>query len=145
LAATLNNNCALTVNEVLGYTEIEKSNVYIARAGFHLELTKDGKQLKLTKSEFRNGFRPSVDVMFESLCDNFPKKILAVVLTGMGNDGAASCKKLIENKHTVIIQDESTSIVWGMPRAVYESGYYTVMLPIDKIASTIANLKLTPD
>jgi len=62
----------------------------------------------------------------------------------MGNDGTDGCKKLIETNHSVIIQDESTSIVWGMPKSVYESGFYTAMYPIDKIATTITNLRLTP-
>ncbi|HPN30110.1 MAG TPA: chemotaxis-specific protein-glutamate methyltransferase CheB [bacterium] len=143
LAESLSRNCAIPVIEVNGYSSMEKA-VYIAKAGFHLELTGEGTQIKLSKSEIRSGFRPSVDVLFESASEKFKKKILGVVLTGMGNDGTDGCKKLIEKNHTVIIQDESTSIVWGMPKAVYESGFYTAMYPLEKIAQTISNLKLPP-
>nr|MBP7654266.1 hypothetical protein [Candidatus Dependentiae bacterium] len=141
LADSLGKNCAIPVLEVNGYTSFEKPSVYIAKAGYHIELTKDASQLKLSKTEPRNGFRPSVDVLFESAAETFKKKILGVILTGMGNDGTEGCKKLIEHNHSVIIQDETTSIVWGMPKSVYESGFYTAMHPIEKISLIISNLK----
>lgn len=142
LADTLNKNSAVPVTEVNGFTEIEKTNIYLAKAGFHLEFCSDGKTIKLTKNPPVKGFRPSVDVMFSSAAERFPGRILGVILTGMGDDGVDGCKKLFEKKHSVICQDEETSIVYGMPRAVYEAGYSTAVYPLNAIASTISKIKI---
>jgi len=141
LADTLNKNSAIQVMEVNGFTEIEKSKIYLAKAGYHLEFTSDGKLLKLTKNPLVKGFRPSVDVMFSSAADKFKGRILGVILTGMGDDGVEGCRKLFEKKHSVITQDEETSVVYGMPRAVYEAGYSSAVCPLNNIASIISKLK----
>jgi two-component system chemotaxis response regulator CheB len=78
--------------------------------------------------------------MFRSLAAVFGGAVLGVVLTGMGSDGAKGGKVLVDAGGTVIVQDEATSVVWGMPGATANLGITSAVLPIDKIAPEIARL-----
>ena len=85
-----------------------------------------------------NHCKPSVDVMFHSLAVLAPSvSSLAVVLTGMGNDGAAGAKALADKKFNVIVQDKSCIVVWGMPGAAVRMGAATEVLPLKDIAASI--------
>ena len=85
-----------------------------------------------------SGCRPSVDPMFETLADATGGHALGIVLSGMGRDGVEGATKLVQAGGAIIAQDEATSAVWGMPRAVVEAGLTDIVLPPAEIASRIA-------
>jgi len=83
-------------------------------------------------------FRPSVDVFFESVAAHAPKTGVAVVLTGMGRDGARGLAALRTKGWHTIAQDEATSVVWSMPKAAIEAGGVTEVLPVGRMPSVIS-------
>jgi two-component system, chemotaxis family, response regulator WspF len=85
-------------------------------------------------------YRPSVDVFFASVARNWPRPGVAVLLTGMGRDGAAGLLKLRRQDWRTIAQDESSSVVWGMPKAAAEIGAAEQVLPISRVAEAIVRL-----
>ncbi len=121
---------------------IEAGNVYIAPGDRHLEIIKNdlGYQCRLNDGPAVNRFKPSVDVMFRSVAQNVGQKAIGVMLTGMGADGAAAMKQMKESGATNIVQDEETSIVWGMPGAAFKLGASDYVLPLGAIAHQIMAL-----
>ena len=85
-------------------------------------------------------YRPSVDVFFASVARNWPSPGVAALLTGMGRDGAAGLLKLRGQDWRTIAQDESSSVVWGMPKAAAEIGAAEQILPISRVAEAIVRL-----
>ena len=85
-------------------------------------------------------YRPSVDVFFTSLAKNWPRPGVAALLTGMGRDGAAGLLKLRGLNWRTITQDESSSVVWGMPKAAVDIGAAEEILPLSRIAEAIVRL-----
>jgi two-component system chemotaxis response regulator CheB len=81
--------------------------------------------------------RPSVDVLFRSAVAAYGRSLLGVVLTGMGADGRTGCQDLVTAGGSVYVQNEATSVVWGMPGAVAQAGLAHRMLPIEEIAGAI--------
>jgi two-component system chemotaxis response regulator CheB len=112
---------------------------YVAPAGFHMVLENANGlyKIRLTQDHLVNFVRPSVDVTMFSAAEAFGNKILAVVLTGMGKDGLEGARKIKEAGGSVIVQDEESSVVWGMPRAVFKAGLANEVLPIKKISDAI--------
>ena len=100
-----------------------------------------GKDLKLsyTVNPIENPYRPSVDVFFSSVSDFWPQKSLAVILTGMGNDGAIGMKRLKDNGWHTIAQDAKSCVVFGMPKAAIAKGAASEILPLDNIPLAIKN------
>lgn len=119
--------------------EVKPGHIYIAPGDYHLLPRAEGAGVKiaLTQDPPVNFCRPAVDPMFESLARIYGRHLLAVVLTGMGQDGAAGAKTVNEKGGNVIAQDEATSVVWGMPGAVTKAGQAKVVLPLDDIAVAI--------
>jgi two-component system, chemotaxis family, protein-glutamate methylesterase/glutaminase len=117
-------------------------HVYVAPGDFHMVLTgtADAPVLRLNQDPPENYCRPSVDPMFRSIGAIYGARVLAVVLTGMGQDGARGAAPLLNAGATVIAQDEATSVVWGMPGAVAQAGLASFILPIDAIAAKISAL-----
>ncbi|REK76527.1 chemotaxis-specific protein-glutamate methyltransferase CheB [Paenibacillus paeoniae] len=146
LAQRLDSFSALTVVEAEQGMRVSASFVYVAPGGKHMELDKDaaGYFIRLTDQPQRNGHRPSVDVMFESLLP-FPEiQRHAVIMTGMGSDGAKGLKALAEGgAATTIAESEETCIVYGMPRAAVECGAAQHVLPLHGIAQQLACTVLT--
>ena len=113
---------------------------YVAPGGHHLvltECTKGSAFMKLDKSRPVQFVRPSADVLFESAAKCFGERLLAVVLTGMGMDGANGARAVKSAGGKVIIQDESTSVIFGMPKAVLDSGVADVVAPLKDIPAQI--------
>jgi two-component system chemotaxis response regulator CheB len=99
----------------------------------------DGRlAVRLLKSRASSGCLPSLDPMFASAGDVLGAAALGVVLTGMGRDGLEGAKRLVERGGAIVAQDEASSAVWGMPRAVTEAGLAAAVLPPDQIAYWIA-------
>jgi len=96
--------------------------------------------VRLDQGEPVNFCRPSVDVMFRSVADVYGGDVLAVMLTGMGRDGRDGCRDLKANGGMVIAQDEASSVVWGMPGAVVNSGLADFVLGLGAIGPKVAGL-----
>jgi two-component system response regulator WspF len=114
----------------------EIDTVLVASTNDHLILGAD-LCLHYTKEPRDYPYRPSVDVFFESLEKHWPRRDMAVLLTGMGRDGAAGLAALRKAGWHTIAQDEKTSVVYGMPAAAIEMGGASEILPLEKIAPTI--------
>lgn len=142
LAQRLDGMCRLKIKEAEDGEKLCSGYGYIAPGGFHMRLAEDdkGKEyiIKLGKDEAVSGHRPSVDVMFESLRHINVKRIVAVIMTGMGGDGSKGMKNLKENTDCyTIVQDEKTSIVFGMPKSAIKLGVVDKVVPLDSISSEI--------
>ncbi len=109
--------------------------IHIAPGGYHMlfEVKGTSVHVRLNEGPPENFCKPSVDPMMRSLLEIYGKKILGVMLTGMGSDGLKGSKMLVEAGGSMIAQDEATSIVWGMPGAVATNGLCTAVLPLEQI------------
>lgn len=136
-AERLDRACALQVVEATDGQPIRPGTVYIAPGDFHMETTSGATpHIRLTQGEPENFCRPAVDVLFRSATFHGPHT-LGLVLTGMGSDGAKGSAALVAAGGEVYAQDEATSVVWGMPRAVSEAGYASRVLPLPSIAAAV--------
>lgn len=145
LAERLNAHCALRVREASGGETAAPGTIWIARGDWHLELRaalpggRDAR-LHLMRREPENHCRPSVDVLFHSSAAVFGAGVVAVVLTGMGSDGAAGARMVRAAGGVVLAQNQQTSTVWGMPGAVVRAGLAHRVLPIEAIAGEVVHL-----
>lgn len=140
LAQRLDAFSAVKVTEAVQGERVVSGTVYIAPGGVHMELAKDrsGYYIKLTDDELRSGHRPSVDVMFESAASCNELRRHAVLMTGMGSDGAKGMKLLRDSGAlTTIAEAEETCVVYGMPRAAVELGASTDIVPLPRISSAL--------
>ncbi len=112
---------------------------FVAPAGYHLILEKShaGLRLRLNQKPYVNFVRPSIDVTMDSAVDTFGRNTIGVILSGMGKDGTEGCRKIKERGGTVIVQDEQTSVVWGMPKMVYTANLADKILPVSQIADAV--------
>jgi two-component system, chemotaxis family, protein-glutamate methylesterase/glutaminase len=132
LAAQISRQCGVTAVEGQEGQTVEPKHIYVAPGDFHM--TVDASHvIHLNQGPPENFCRPSVDPMLRSLSEAYRSRVLAVILTGMGHDGLAGCKTVVEAGGTVIAQDEATSVVWGMPGAVAKAGLCTAVLPLNEI------------
>lgn len=115
---------------------LRRGTVYVAPDGYHLEVGRDGKVM-LTSAPPLGGFRPSATKLFESLAQHFGVGVVAVVLTGMGVDGLEGARAVRLAGGRVLAQDEDTSAVFGMPRAVVTAGLAHVVAPVEALAARI--------
>ncbi|MBJ6363397.1 chemotaxis response regulator protein-glutamate methylesterase [Paenibacillus sp. GCM10012307] len=142
LAQRLDSLSRLAVVEAEQGQQVEAGHVYIAPGGLHMELMerKNRYYIHLSETPPRSGHRPSVDVLFESLLP-YPKlRRHAVIMTGMGSDGAKGMKLLVEqNIPTAIAEAEETCVVFGMPRSAIEAGAATTVLPLHSIGSYLVS------
>jgi two-component system chemotaxis response regulator CheB len=111
--------------------------VYIAPGDYHLTIGQSGTKMvcKIIQTEKVNRHRPAVDVMFESIQAAYGSKVVAVMLTGMGSDGAQGMLNLKQAGAITYAQDETTSVVWGMPQAAYNLGAVDEVLPLQQISN----------
>lgn len=117
LAEMLNKMSPVEVREAKNGDFIKPGLCLIAPGDFHMTLKRNG-EIELNQNEKVCFVRPSVDVLYESVAQNFGMQILNIVLTGMGEDGANGSGKLLKKGAYTFIQDKDSSIVWGMPGAV---------------------------
>ncbi|HEX4004646.1 MAG TPA: chemotaxis response regulator protein-glutamate methylesterase [Acidobacteriaceae bacterium] len=139
LAERLNSLCPLRIREAVSGSRPEPGVVDIARGDWHMELSRDFR-IRLHQGEPENFCRPSVDVLFRSATLAASGRLLGVILTGMGSDGLAGCRALRAAGGTVIVQDNATSVIWGMPGAVANAGLANRILPLDAIAGEIQRI-----
>lgn len=139
LAQQLDARCALRVREGYSGAALAAGDVWIAPGGRHMtvRMEQGGARILLNDGPPEHSCRPAVDVLFRSAVKAYNNGVLAVVLTGMGCDGARGAAAVAAAGGQVIAQDEATSVVWGMPRAVVAAGVASQVLPLDRIAASI--------
>ena len=141
-AARLNDLCAVRVKEAVDGDRLMSGHVLIAPGDFHIALTRSGAVygVRVLSAERVNRHRPSVDVLFDSFADHAGSNAIGVILTGMGDDGARGLKKMKDHGASTIAQDESTCVVFGMPREAIALGAADRIVPIGQVASNILEL-----
>jgi two-component system chemotaxis response regulator CheB len=140
-AARLDRMCKPRVSEAVDGAPIRSGHVYVAPGGHtHLTIEKSGGlHCRLTATDAVNGHRPSIDVLFNSVAQAAGGRSLGVILTGMGRDGAEGLLTMRRSGAETIGQDESSSLVYGMPRAAFEIGSVAKQLPLHRIGAHIVN------
>lgn len=138
-AERMNRSSAMTVFEATNGQQILPGHVYIAPGNQHLIVERSGARYicKLHDGPPVNRHRPSVDVMFRSIAQNVGPNAIGVLLTGMGCDGALGLKEMHDAGAATIIQDEKTSVVWGMPGEAYRLGAADKIESIDNMTKRI--------
>lgn len=143
LAARLDSTSAIKVVEAADGEYVRKGVMYIAPGGRHMIVKKDmfnNKAIRLTDALPVNSCRPSADVLFQSVAALYGGNVLAVILTGMGNDGVSGVTAIREKGGYSIVQDEKSSVIWGMPGSVAEAGQANEIVPLDRIAYRITTI-----
>ncbi|MFY8273817.1 protein-glutamate methylesterase/protein-glutamine glutaminase [Pseudoalteromonas sp. SSDWG2] len=141
-AQRMNSLCAMQVHEAEDGQVIKIGNIYIAPGGEHLLIKRDGGKLvcKLSQTPPVNRHRPAVDVMFDSIVDQgLAKRTCALLLTGMGADGAKGLLNLREAGSVTAAQDQASSVVWGMPKAAIDLGAAQATLALNDCAAWLVN------
>jgi len=137
MAAALDRQGTLRVVEAQEGDVLTAGTAYLAQGGRHCLLERGGdRRLHLTLDDgpAENGCRPSVDVLFRSAARHLGKRGLAVVLTGMGSDGTEGAKAMKGQGSQVLVQDEASSVVWGMPGSAVRAGIADEVLPLSRVA-----------
>jgi two-component system chemotaxis response regulator CheB len=139
LAQRLNESSALTVQEAAQGDRLARGLVFMAPGDYHLQF-RGRRRVALDQGPRRNHMRPAADVSMETAAMNHGSAVIGVVLTGMGSDGTSGARHIKEAGGVVIAEDESTSVVYGMPRNVVEAGLADRVLPLPRIASALMRL-----
>jgi two-component system chemotaxis response regulator CheB len=142
LAERLTKACTLDVVEAEDGMEVAGGRAYIAPGDFHMAVLRRGNkvEVQLTKADPENSCRPAVDVLFRSVAEAYQSASIAIVLTGMGQDGLRGVRTLKQRGVPVLVQDRETSVVWGMPGAIAEAGLADFVLPITEMVPAIMRL-----
>ena len=141
-AKRLKAHVPFNVQEASDTELFQPGTVYIGPTGSHLRLKKENDKVYtvLTKYPESLPHRPSVDILFQTAAQVYGKRALAILLTGMGNDGASGMAELSRTGAYTIAQDEASCVVYGMPRVANELGAVKELLHINKIGKKIADL-----
>ena len=143
MAAALNQESVLTVTEGSDGDVLAPGHAYLAPGGQHTTVERGSRQrviLRLVDCPAENGCRPAVDVLLRSAAPVFRNRVLAVILTGMGEDGTKGLAALRERDAAVLVQDEETSVVWGMPGSAVRAGHADEVLPLDMIGKRVMEI-----
>jgi len=142
-ANRLNDLCDFEVREAQDGDAIKSGRVLIAPGGLHMEVRKEGSRFvaRIFDGELVNRFKPSVDVLFNSVAKIVGAKAVGVLLTGMGSDGAKGLLAMKQAGSFTIAQDQESCVVYGMPRAAVELGAATVVESLDDIADDLVSSK----
>ena len=143
-AKWLNNFADLNVKLADDGEKAERGQVYIAPTDKHLEITAEGDSIILNynDSPMVNNQKPSADVLFRSASVILGESVISIVLTGMGNDGAAGTRLIKERGGITLAQDEGSSLIFGMPKAAIDTGCVDLVLPLEKIPIELEKLIL---
>ncbi len=145
LAKGLNRKCSnYTVIEAKNCDTISGQQVFIAPGGFHMVVrnTETSLQIGIHSQPPENGCRPSVDVLFRSVAQvSHKRRVLSIILTGMGSDGSAGLAPLKRAGAVILAQDEASSVVWGMPGSAVATGHVDKIVSLDALPAVIAVLQ----
>lgn len=139
LADRLNQQSNIDIREAADGDLVGPGGAWLAPGNFHMKLRRQGTQFKVVLNQDipENSCRPAVDVLFRSAAEHFGPNVLSVVLTGMGQDGQRGCAAIRQVGGRVLVQDEATSVVWGMPGSVANAGYANQVVSLANIADEI--------
>jgi two-component system chemotaxis response regulator CheB len=139
LAERLHSTCRLKVEEASQGAPVEAGKILIAPGDFHLKVAANGVgvHVLLDQSPPLNSCRPAVDALFTSIGEVYGGAAIAVILTGMGQDGLRGTEILKAQGARVMAQDHGSSVVWGMPGAVVSAGLADHVLPLDQVVPGI--------
>src|SRR5262249_45046437 len=139
LAERLSAEFPIRVQESESGSLLQPGQAWIAPGNHHMIVVRDGGRVRtrLHQEPPENSCRPAVDVLFRSVAQTFGPNTLAVILTGMGQDGLRGCEAVRETGGQVLAQDEATSVVWGMPGYVTRAGLADKVLPISLIGDEL--------
>lgn len=144
LASNLARKSKITVREGIQGQVLNNNEVVIAPGGKHMKVVMDpetgGFKVKLTDEEPVNSCRPAVDVLFKSIAQIPKINVMSIILTGMGEDGAAGVAELKKNGAYSIAEAESSCVVYGMPKKIVDDGLADAVIPIHRIAHKINSL-----
>ncbi len=142
-ATHLKQHVGLPACEAAEGKPLQAGSIYLAPGGCHTVIRRkaDGQMiLTMLPSEARGPWRPSIDLLFTSAADCFGPEALAIALTGMGKDGTEGAQDLIRRGANVIVQDEPSSVVWGIPGSIAEAGFAAAQLPPEKLGDLAQSL-----
>lgn len=136
LADHIHKACDIECTEGIEGEVVKPNKIYIAPGDFHMTVRKDGGQIRihLDQNPPENFCRPSADPMLRSLAQIYGSRMLVAVLTGLGADGARGAAEIVATGGCVIAQDEATSVVYGMPKAVADAKLTSAIFPLENIA-----------
>jgi two-component system chemotaxis response regulator CheB len=139
LAERLASRSAIGVHEAADGVRLQAGEAWIAPGDFHMVLERNGVEthVRTHRGPMENSCRPSVDVLFRSVVELYGGGTLGVIMTGMGQDGLRGCEMTREHAGRVFVQDEATSVVWGMPGAVVRAGLADRVIPLGQLGSEI--------
>jgi two-component system chemotaxis response regulator CheB len=139
LAERLAGQSQIAVGEANSGAELSPGQAWIAPGNFHMTVARKGLRgrVDLNQDPPEHSCRPAVDVLFRSVASAYRSNVLGVVMTGMGSDGVLGSQNIREAGGEVLIQDELSSVVWGMPGLVYAAGQADAVYPLDQLASEI--------
>lgn len=139
LAERIASRSALRCLEGVDGALLEPGTVWIAPGNWHMTLQRDGAEtrLRLSADPPENSCRPSVDPLFRTVADLYGAGALGVILTGMGQDGLLGARRLHDRQGRIVVQDEATSVVWGMPGAVARAGLAHRIVPLHEMSGEI--------
>lgn len=137
LAKRLDTMCQIHIKEAEEGDKIEPGIALIAPSGLHMKVRKNQKLIRLDMEPLNTAHRPSVDVLFQAVADNYGNRSIGVILTGMGSDGAKGIRLMKEQGAVTLAQDEETSTIFGMPKVAIESGVIDKVVPITSMAEEI--------
>ncbi|AVY66864.1 MULTISPECIES: protein-glutamate methylesterase/protein-glutamine glutaminase [Xanthomonas translucens group] len=141
-ADRLNRHSAMAVREASEGEAILPGHAYLPPGGKHLQVVRDGARwrCKIDDGPPVNRHKPAVDVLFQSVARNAGANAIGAVLTGMGDDGARGLLEMLQAGASTLVQDEATSVVWGMPGSAFRLGAAQEVLPLDRIAERLIAL-----
>jgi two-component system chemotaxis response regulator CheB len=139
LAERLSEKSRLRVREGVEGELVSAAQAWVAPGDHHLLVRREGKAVRLALNQDPpvNSCRPAVDVLFRSAAEVYGPGVLAVVLTGMGQDGLRGCECVRSAGGEVLVQDEASSVVWSMPGAVAKAGLADQVLPLERLGEEI--------
>jgi two-component system chemotaxis response regulator CheB len=138
LAERLDAESAIDVKEASPGDRLEVGRALLAPGGFHLVLDGSG-EVVLNQKDPVHGVRPAIDVTMASIVQRYGRRTIGVILTGMGSDGSHGSVLIHAAGGRVIAEDESSCVVWGMPRSVSEAGAADVVVPLLEVPGAIQN------
>ncbi|MFH1413261.1 MAG: chemotaxis response regulator protein-glutamate methylesterase [Candidatus Omnitrophota bacterium] len=141
LADWLNNASYIKVRVAEDSEDMQKGVAYIAPSNFQMRV-EEGSKIHLSNEPAYNGHRPSGDILFESAARIYGENAIGIILTGMGSDGAMGIKAIKEMGGRTIAQDESSCIIYGMPKVAVEMGAIDKVLPLEKIPEALVDMLL---
>ena len=139
-AERLNKRCAISVKEAEQGERMVQGKALVAQGGFALEILSKDNGAKVRLKKEREELMPCIDTALKSIAQVFKDDVIAVILTGMGQDGSNGAEEVKKYQGVVIAQDERTSVVFGMPKAVIERGHADHVLSLDRIPKKIMEL-----